>query len=106
MPCRIEVNPGVSVCGSFDGGVIGRFYKKRCDGMKLCIVMPDQGSCPGVKGALRLSGENRLRLSGGACALHVLVAVMGSVAAAAGWKVRLRVRGEREQGRHQRKAEE
>ena len=106
MPRCIEDNPYRSVGGRFDGGVMSCFYKQRRDGMKLGIVVPDQGSGSGVKRALRLCGGDGVRMGGGIHPLHVSLALVRSVAAAADREVRLGVRREREQRRHQRKAEE
>lgn len=82
------------------------FYKQRRDGMKLGIVVTNQGGGSGVKRALLRSGGDGVRMGGGIHPLHVSLAMVCSVAAAADREVRLGVRREREQGRHQRKAEE
>lgn len=106
MPCCIEDNPYRSVGGRFDGGVMGCFYEQCCDGMKLGVVVPDQGGGSGIKRALRRSGGDGIQLGGGVRPLHAPLAMMCSVAATADQKVRPGVRGEREERRHQRKAEE
>lgn len=106
MPRCIVGNPNRGVSGCFDGGVIGRFYEQCRDGMKLRVIVPDQRGGSGIKRALRRSGGDGLLLSGGVCALHVPLTMMCSVASAADWQVRLGVRGEREERRYQRKAEE
>jgi hypothetical protein len=90
----------------FDDGVMDRFYEKSSDCVQFRIVVPNQGSRSGIEGALRWSSEGRVPASGSACPLHVQMAVMRSVAPAAGWKVRICVRREREYRRDQREAEE
>lgn len=71
MPCCIESDPNESMCVRFDDGVMNRFCVKSCDPMKFRIVVPDQGGCSGIEGALRWSGEDRVAASGGTCLLHI-----------------------------------
>ena len=106
MPCRIEIDPDVGIGGHLDDGIIDGLYKKRGNGVKPCVVVPDQGRRSRIEGALHRSGEGCCLLRGGARPLHLHRAVMGSIASAAGRQIRLRVRGEREQRCCQRKAEE
>lgn len=106
MPRCIEDDPYRGIGGSIDGGVMGRFYKQCRDGMKLGIVVTNQGGGSGVKRALRRSGGDGVGMGGGIHPLHVSLAIMRSVAATADRKVRLGVRREREERRYQRKAEE
>jgi hypothetical protein len=106
LPCGIKCNRHVSVCGHFDRGLMDRIYKKPRHGMELCIVVSNQGGRSGIKGALRWSSKNRVTTVGSARLLHLQVAVMRSIATAAGREIRVWIRGEREQRRDQREAEE
>jgi hypothetical protein len=106
LPCRIEIDPDVGIGGHLDDGIIDGLYKKPGNGVKPRVIVPDQGRRPWIEGALHRRSEGCRLLRGGACPLHLHLAVMGSIASAAGRQIRLRVRREREQRRCQRKAEE
>ena len=106
MPCRIKRNPDRGGGVRFDGRVAAQLTMQAGAGMKPCVVVPYQCCWSGIKGALRRNGGDGDLMRGGVRPLHLHLAVMNSVAAAAGWQVRVRVCGEREQRRHQRKAEE
>jgi hypothetical protein len=106
LPRCIESAPNESMCVHFDDRVMDCFWEESSDGMKFRIVVPDQGGGSGIEGALRWSGEDRVAASGGACLLHFQMAVMRSVATAAGREVRICIRRERKYRRDQREAEE
>jgi len=89
LPCCIKSNPDVSAGGRFDRAVIDRFSKQAGAGMKPCVVVPDQCCRSGIKGALRRNGGDGELMSGGIRPLHLHLAVVNSVAAAAGWQVRV-----------------
>jgi hypothetical protein len=106
LPCCIEGNQDVSVGRCFDAGVIDRCCKQASAGMKSRIVVPDQGCRSRIKGTLRWNRGDGGLMRGGVRPLHLELAVMRSVAAAADRQIRIRAGGECKQRRHQRKAEE
>jgi len=106
LPRCIEGNLDMSISCCFDRGVIDRFCEQAGAGMEPCIVVPDQDCGAGIKGALRRDGGNGGLICGGVRPLQLHLAVMRTVAAAADGQVRIGVCREREQRRHQRKAEE
>lgn len=104
LPCRVEGHPDMGAGKRFDDAVMDRCSVHVGACMKPRVVVPNQSCWSGIEGALRRNSGNGDLLCGDTLPLHL--AVMNSIAAAANRQVRIRVRGEREQRRNQRKAEE
>lgn len=83
LPCRIEDNPAEGIGGNLDRCRMAQFHRNAGVGMEPRIIVPDQGHWPRVKRALRRNAGDRFAISGGIRPLHLHLAMMRPIAAAA-----------------------
>lgn len=83
LPCRVESNPDESIGGSLDRCMMGQLHQDAGACVDPCIIVPNQGHCPGVERALRRNTGDCVSISGGVRPLHLHLTMMSSIAPAA-----------------------